>query len=1037
MASLSSLIVQRQVASIVDVEQAIARQVIHGGDLVTNLLEVAPQCEHALTRVLSENLGFPSMPPGRLPAPTSDVLDLVSVEVALRSGIFPLRLAGRSLVVATSERLPPSVEHDLAYSLGLDITPVAAPLIRIREGIAAHYGVPLEPRQLRLVQKLDGIESPRAATRASLLDVAELPPSNLRSGVSSPPAARSQTPVMRHSGQLPAVTPRADDRATDPGAPPPIVSEPPAPLPSIEPEAPHTDRDVQPEAVEAAPATEAEPPVATSRSSVPPRSSSPAASSEPPPPMPPEPPTPPVEPPPPLDDSPRPPTRVDKRALARLLQREVADKKRTARTARRKGPFSRVDAERELENAKTPDDVLDAFFGFGSQFFEYAALFVVHGDVAEGRDAWGPGADHLRVIGLGVPLDLPSALSRARKEGRVLITRLDDEDLDRELRKDLGRARPKPCLAAIIPLTVKNRSVAVLVGDDGEADVSLSGLGDLVGFSALASAQLERLALLKKGTKPPFAGLVTPRQASNVAVLARIFPTKAASQPPPAVVREVPAPAREVSAPVREPTFVTAKTDYPPPAVVETPEAGAPPPEPALPPRSAPPAPATTPGTGPPPRSRMPSVLLRTDTPTDGTPSLESGVSPGARSVHPPAQKPETTRPYGDRILEPLPGLHDGVRGNDETVLADQVLGKSSPPRVVVRDSAAPSRQSFAKPIPREDESDASSVVAEASASSWVPESGTLRENDIGTTYQLVPRPAEARVRGDEPADLARLLERALMGGLEGEEAMSELIRIADQAFPKLVERFPGPLSVDRFKAREAIAPASECGPLLKLLVVSRRASLPFMTVRSASPDVEQRFWATHVLGELLFAESSNAVLPRLFDDDVSVRRVARRAAQALVSAGAPGEPIKTSLEHTLKNQDEPMHRRLLAIEALADVRVPTVVPVLVSGLSDPSEAILEAARTALIVVTRQDLGRSPDVWMAWWAGHQSEHRIEWLIRALTHESSSIRRAAGDELKLVTREYFGYYDDLPPRERERAQERYATWWREEGRYRFR
>jgi hypothetical protein len=41
MPSLSSLIVQRQVASIDEVEQAIARQVIHGGDLVTNLL-VAP-----------------------------------------------------------------------------------------------------------------------------------------------------------------------------------------------------------------------------------------------------------------------------------------------------------------------------------------------------------------------------------------------------------------------------------------------------------------------------------------------------------------------------------------------------------------------------------------------------------------------------------------------------------------------------------------------------------------------------------------------------------------------------------------------------------------------------------------------------------------------------------------------------------------------------------------------------------------------------------------------------------------------------------
>ncbi len=89
------------------------------------------------------------------------------------------------------------------------------------------------------------------------------------------------------------------------------------------------------------------------------------------------------------------------------------------------------------------------------------------------------------------------------------------------------------------------------------------------------------------------------------------------------------------------------------------------------------------------------------------------------------------------------------------------------------------------------------------------------------------------------------------------------------------------------------------------------------------------------------------------------------------------------------------------------------------------------------MVVTRQDLGRNPNVWSAWWDIHQHEHRVEWLIQALTHETPSIRRTAGDELKSITREYFGYYDDLPPKERERAQARYFQWWREEGQYRFR
>jgi hypothetical protein len=131
------------------------------------------------------------------------------------------------------------------------------------------------------------------------------------------------------------------------------------------------------------------------------------------------------------------------------------------------------------------------------------------------------------------------------------------------------------------------------------------------------------------------------------------------------------------------------------------------------------------------------------------------------------------------------------------------------------------------------------------------------------------------------------------------------------------------------------------------------------------------------------------------------------------------------------------MHRRLLAIEALVDLRVAAVVPILIGGLRDPSDSIVEAARTGLIVVTRQDLGRHFDVWDTWYAAHKGMHRIEWLIDALTHDTHSIRRAAGEELKLITREYFGYYDDLPARERERAQQRYRQWWTEDGQYRFR
>jgi hypothetical protein len=55
----------------------------------------------------------------------------------------------------------------------------------------------------------------------------------------------------------------------------------------------------------------------------------------------------------------------------------------------------------------------------------------------------------------------------------------------------------------------------------------------------------------------------------------------------------------------------------------------------------------------------------------------------------------------------------------------------------------------------------------------------------------------------------------------------------------------------------------------------------------------------------------------------------------------------------------------------------------------------------------------------------------------MSHEVSEIRRAAGEELRSLSKEYFGYASDLPQRDRERSQQRYRDWWVTEGRARFR
>ena len=98
--SLSSLIVQREVATMRQVEEALARQVIYGGDLVTNLLEVARVDESVLIGLLAESMRIPPGPAGELPAAADAVRLLVPKEVAVERTVVPLDwyLEGRDKV---------------------------------------------------------------------------------------------------------------------------------------------------------------------------------------------------------------------------------------------------------------------------------------------------------------------------------------------------------------------------------------------------------------------------------------------------------------------------------------------------------------------------------------------------------------------------------------------------------------------------------------------------------------------------------------------------------------------------------------------------------------------------------------------------------------------------------------------------------------------------------------------------------------------------------------------------------------------------
>jgi hypothetical protein len=299
------------------------------------------------------------------------------------------------------------------------------------------------------------------------------------------------------------------------------------------------------------------------------------------------------------------------------------------------------------------------------------------------------------------------------------------------------------------------------------------------------------------------------------------------------------------------------------------------------------------------------------------------------------------------------------------------------------------------------------------------------------------PRPSEAfrqdsslpSIIVDMETECTTLVERLIQGD---ETVQGVLVEMGEPAARALAARLPGPVSV---AATRSLVP-SRSGPLLAALVYIGAASVPLVSARTNDKDPTIRAWATRILGELPWPDSARAVAERFCDEDEEVRRAALSAGRMLAADQPSRKALREALLRVCGNSERALSARSLAARALGELREQYAIPMLIALLDDEDPQVVGGAHQALVALILQDFGPSRFRYTNWWETHSDAHRIEWLIDALTNENANLRRAAGEELKAVTKEYFGYYDDLPPQERAAAQNRYRQWWNKRGRVLF-
>ncbi len=907
--SLSSLIVQREIATIRQVEEALARQVLYGGDLVTNLLEVATVDEAKLNDAAAEAAGILPAPSGVLPDPDPRARALIPGDLANRRALYPLRMNAdaEQLLVAVAEPLNAREEEELMFALGVPLEQRLASVVRVRQALARVYGAPLERRYERLTQRLRGESVGVSESRPPLM--AEPPAPHM------PPRPESVAPGRFTGARIPS------QRPTNLGFPA-VDAKPMSPAPPL--------------ALEGIQNPEA-----------------------------------PVEP-TPTDPMSLPPVVVRDERRETLL-RELSAPPRRAR--RRRGPMTLDKARTELDAVETRDGLLDLFFDFARQYFEYAAIFVVHGDVAEGRDAYGPGADRDKVTGIGVPLDLPGLFAGARATSGPILRAPEPDGLDAVLLTDLERKVQSAVVA--LPLIVRGRAVAILYGDAADAGVDTELVGDVVAFAALVGQAFEKIILRKK-LGGYSAG--TPGSNAGRADVSDLITQKLAAAQP----KKIPS------------------------APVDTTRAA---------------------------EALGRAILTPQETSVVEPPFAIPKRRAGAAEPPPPAASVIVRRPSGPPIPREDPGVAP-VRADERLPPTAHVApGSTPPPPVALIPLSPPPPEVTSQDL---DDEAARSLLTEIEAAQQESDGPPPSQSSIAVPPR---RPPSSRTPGeslpsvivDVSRELEVLVERFIQN-VDDEQAEAELLRQGQHAMGAIIARFPGPIVKEPRLEEEDGPPVSACGPLLRLLTMQRRIAVPSILPFLDGNDEERRFWATFAVTELAYPEIVPVLMPRFSDPSERVRRAARLAAAAI--ARVHGDEVAREIGRVVRDTAMDRGKRLEMLGVLEDIRCAFAVPTFIAVLADADEEVALAARRALTVVTRQDFARDAKRWTTWWNQNSSRHRVEWLIDALVHESQGVRRASGEELKAITKEYFGYYDDLPKRERDRAQARYREWWRTEGHLRF-
>jgi len=127
-------------------DEALRHQVIHGGKLGTNLVELGFITEHELSLVLGHKLGVPFIKQEQVLALTPEIAGLIPAEMATRFRVIPIETEKRRLSLGMIDPSDLEAIDAISFYTGMIVRPVVCPELLLNRLHEKFYGIRTKPR---------------------------------------------------------------------------------------------------------------------------------------------------------------------------------------------------------------------------------------------------------------------------------------------------------------------------------------------------------------------------------------------------------------------------------------------------------------------------------------------------------------------------------------------------------------------------------------------------------------------------------------------------------------------------------------------------------------------------------------------------------------------------------------------------------------------------------------------------------------------------------------------------------------------------